>query len=162
MLRKIISGGQTGVDRGALEACIDMNFPYGGYVPKGRLAEDGKIPKKFKNLKEMCTKDYPARTYENALASDGTIIFIQEHFGIGKGSLLTQDICVRLNKPHIIFNLKQNEYTLLVVLAFIEIFKIKVLNMAGSRESSSPGIQKRTRKFVKMLIENRDGLLREY
>jgi hypothetical protein len=74
MIRKIISGGQTGVDRAALDVAIEMNIPHGGWIPKGRLTEDGPLSDKYQ-LQEMNTTDYPTRTEKNILDSDGTLIF---------------------------------------------------------------------------------------
>ena len=73
MIKKIISGGQTGADSPALDVAIKLNIPYGGWVPKGRLAEDGPIPLKYK-LQEMPSESYPARTEQNVIDSDGTLI----------------------------------------------------------------------------------------
>jgi len=72
MLKKIISGGQTGADRAALDFAIKHKIPHGGWVPKGRLAEDGQLPKKYK-LTEMPTTDYQKRTEQNVIGSDGTV-----------------------------------------------------------------------------------------
>ncbi len=73
MLKKIISGGQTGADQAALDAAIKLGIPHGGWIPKGRSTENGKLPDKYK-LKEMPTKSYPNRTEQNVIDSDGTLI----------------------------------------------------------------------------------------
>jgi len=73
MLTKIISGGQTGADRAALDAAIDLGIPHGGWIPKGRNAEDGTLPDKYQ-LQEMPTASYPKRTEQNVIDSDGTLI----------------------------------------------------------------------------------------
>jgi len=72
MVIKIISGGQTGADRAALDFAIKHNIPYGGWVPKGRKTEDGTLPEKY-NLQEMPTVQYANRTEKNILDSDGTL-----------------------------------------------------------------------------------------
>ena len=93
---KIISGGQTGVDRAALDVAIEMGFEYGGFCPKGRLAEDGIIQDKYK-LTELHTSQYKMRTFANVQASDGTLII---HGGtVSGGTLKTKDYCQILNKP---------------------------------------------------------------
>jgi hypothetical protein len=74
MIEKIISGGQTGADRAALDVAIKFNIPHGGWIPKGRKAEDGRLPDKYQ-LQEMSTASYPQRTEKNVLESDGTLIF---------------------------------------------------------------------------------------
>ena len=73
-LKKIISGGQTGVDRAALDFAIEHDIPYGGWCPKGRKAEDGPIGSRYL-LKETPTSTYPQRTEWNVRDSDGTVIF---------------------------------------------------------------------------------------
>ena len=73
-IAKIVSGGQTGVDRGALEASLKLSFPYGGMIPKGRKAEDGIIPLEFANMTESDFEDYRFRTRWNAEHSDATLI----------------------------------------------------------------------------------------
>ena len=74
MLRKIISGGQTGADRAGLDFAIHAGPEHGGYVPRGRKAEDGRIDDRY-NLFERSTSSYPARTRRNIEESDGTVIF---------------------------------------------------------------------------------------
>ena len=74
MNEKIISGGQTGADRAALDFAIKYFIPHGGWIPKGRLTEEGRLDDKYK-LKEMPTGSYPARTEKNVKDSDGTLIF---------------------------------------------------------------------------------------
>lgn len=71
---KIVSGGQTGVDRGAIEAARSRGFPYGGFVPKGRLAEDGAVPAEFSSMTEDTRKGYLHRTELNVIHSDATLI----------------------------------------------------------------------------------------
>jgi len=86
MLQKIISGGQTGADRAALDFAIGFDIPHGGWIPKGRKTEDGVLPDKYK-LKEMPTASYPKRTEKNVLDSDGTLIL--SHGKLTGGSALT-------------------------------------------------------------------------
>ena len=74
MIKKIISGGQTGADRAALDVAIKLSIPHGGWIPKGRKTEDGTLSEKYK-LKEMTTASYPKRTEQNVIDSDGTLIF---------------------------------------------------------------------------------------
>jgi len=73
MIKKIISGGQTGVDQAALDATRAFDMPHGGWIPKGRLTEDGPLPEGY-NLKEMPTDSYPEHTKQNVIDSDGTLI----------------------------------------------------------------------------------------
>ena len=73
LLRKIISGGQTGADQGALDAAIEYSFPHGGWIPKGRLTETGPLPEQYQ-LVEMATTSYKKRTEQNVIYSNGTLI----------------------------------------------------------------------------------------
>ena len=73
MIKKIISGGQTGADRAALDVSIKLGIPHCGWVPKGRIAEDGPLSERYL-LKEMPTDSYAERTKQNVLDSDGTLI----------------------------------------------------------------------------------------
>ena len=79
---KIISGGQTGVDRGALDAAIALDIPHGGSCPKGRLAEDGRIPDRYL-LTETDSREYFVRTERNILDSDATLILCHGHISGG-------------------------------------------------------------------------------
>ena len=72
MLQKIISGGQAGADRAALDVVIEFDIPHGGWIPKGRKTEDGVLPDKYQ-LQEMCTASHPKRTEQNVIDSDGNL-----------------------------------------------------------------------------------------
>jgi hypothetical protein len=89
--QKVISGGQTGVDRAILDVCIKNNFPAGGWCPKNRRAEDGKIPQIYP-LKETEDERYETRTLNNVIDSDGTIIISSEN--LSGGTLLTKEFCI--------------------------------------------------------------------
>ena len=96
MLRKIISGGQTGADRAALDAAIELGIPHGGWIPKGRLTEDGPLPDRYQ-LVEMPTASYPKRTEQNVIDSDGTLIVT--HGKLTGGSALTQKLARSMDAP---------------------------------------------------------------
>lgn len=132
--QKIITGGQTGVDRAALDVCLEKDFPSGGWCPKNRRAEDGVIPLKYP-LKETQEESYEYRTFKNAMNSDGTIIISTEN--LSGGTLLTQKICRENNKPlQILFpELFSVYYLLIEAIAFIQKNNIVVLNVAGPRAS---------------------------
>ena len=93
MIRRIISGGQTGADRAALDVAIKLDMPHGGWIPKGRKTEDGILPRKY-HMQEMPTASYPKRTERNILDSDGTLILSRGK--LTGGSALTR----RLAKKH--------------------------------------------------------------
>jgi len=143
---KIISGGQTGADRAALDAAIQLGVSHGGWVPKGRLAEDGRIPSTY-SLKEMPTEDYPARTEQNIIDSDGTVII--SHGKLTGGSKRTRMLARKHKKPYLHIDIHRVPQ----FLAATEIHKwsiknnIEILNVAGSRASKDPKIYEDT-KFI--------------
>lgn len=135
-----MSGGQTGVDRGALDAAIELGIPHGGWCPAGRMAEDGTIPDHYQ-LKENGVANYPARTRQNVVDSDATLIL---HEGsIGGGTRLTKKMCIQAGKPNLVISIAEDNLQDQLKQWFSEV-RPATLNVAGSRESSSPGIQQRT------------------
>lgn len=98
---KIISGGQTGADRGALEAAFKLGRPYGGWVPRGGRAEDGVVPTHFE-LWEHPSSDYPPRTYANVRDSDATLLV--SRLPLQQGSRLTQRLCHDMERPLLVLN----------------------------------------------------------
>ena len=105
MIKRIISGGQTGADRAALDFAIKMDLPHGGWVPKGRMAEDGPLPEKYQ-LQEMPTQNYPKRTEQNVIDSDGTLIIT--HGKLTGGSRLTKEFAENQKKPCLHVDLNQD------------------------------------------------------
>jgi hypothetical protein len=150
-ISKIVSGAQTGADRGGLEAAIWCRLPYGGWVPKGRKSEDGVIPYKYEGLKETKYSDYLARTEANVVDSDVTLVFC---YGAPTGgSRKTVDFAKKHGRACLAVNLsKDTGKALDRILAFISGLADDsgVLNVAGSRESKSPGIQ---RSVAVMMVE---------
>ena len=96
-LTQIISGGQTGVDRGALDAALTTQFSCGGYCPKGRKAEDGVIDERYP-LTKLSTAGYRQRTIRNLSESDGTLILYHGYLSGGTQETMVQ--CIRLHKPY--------------------------------------------------------------
>ncbi len=139
MLKKIISGGQTGADRAALDFAIKMEIPHGGWVPKGRLAEDGPLPPKY-NLKEMRTKSFPKRTEQNVIDSDATLIL--SHGKLAGGSKATKEFADKHKRPSLHIDLNQQvEYEAAVhIHDWIAQHEITTLNVAGPRASKDPRI----------------------
>jgi hypothetical protein len=127
----IISGGQTGADRAALDAAIRHGFPHSGWCPKGRIAEDGTIGAQY-NLKETPTASYLQRTQWNVRDSEGTAILTLSP-DLEGGCKQTAEFAEKLGRPWIhIIRSRQIEPA--------EEHKIARLNIAGSRESREPGI----------------------
>jgi len=133
-LKKIVSGGQTGVDRGALDAALEAGFPCGGWAPEGRDAEDGPLPERYP-LQELAGAGYEERTLQNVLDSDGTAILFSGT--LEGGTRQTMVHCVEHGKP---FELIDATHTgphdaALKLAAFIERNRVSVLNIAGPRAS---------------------------
>jgi hypothetical protein len=140
MLKKIISGGQTGVDRAALDAAIRMGISHGGWIPKGRLTEDGTLPETY-HLDEMETDSYPERTEKNVLASDGTLIISRGP--LAGGTEYTRKMVLKHGKQmlHIDPALHSNPLAAAsLVSSWIELQRIEILNVAGPRASKDPDI----------------------
>lgn len=140
VIERIVSGGQTGADQGGLDAAIKAGVPHDGWCPAGRRSEDGPIPSKYQ-LQETAEWEYPRRTRLNIQESDGTLIFT-----VGKptgGSKLTFSLCEELTKPHLHVDLEFPDPSMAVeqIVDFIDVYGLKTLNVAGSRESKVPGIQ---------------------
>ena len=140
MLRKIISGGQTGVDRAALDVAMRLGMPHGGWIPKGRLTEEGPLPPHYQ-LEEMPTDAYEARTEKNVLESDGTLL-ISRGSPTG-GTDYTRRMALKHGKQllHIDLSLGQRPSDAASLIAsWIEMNRIETLNVAGPRASGDPGI----------------------
>lgn len=134
---KIISGGQTGVDRAALDFAIANGIPHGGWCPAGRLAEDGPIPRRYR-LKETPSSNYPERTEWNVRDSDGTVIITISRQLTG-GSQLTHWMAVKHNKPSLHLSRERDGKDAgKKLLQFIQQHQIRILNVAGPRRSTEP------------------------
>jgi len=156
-LTKIISGGQTGADRAALDFAIDHHISYGGCVPRGRKTEDGCLPEKYR-LRELHTSSYAKRTEQNVLDADGTVII--SHGVLTGGSALTRDFAKRHKKSWIHLNL--NELSLeeasQKLLSWLESNKIKVLNVAGSKAGKDPKIYDATLHLLKISLAKKESV----
>jgi hypothetical protein len=148
-LQKIVSGAQTGVDRAALDAAIFLEIPHGGWCPKGRRAEDGVIPDRYE-LKETTSRDYSVRTEQNVIDSDGTMILFRDE--MSGGTLLTLKLAQKHHRPFLCIDLdefaQKEDLVPSSILNWIADQNIGVLNVAGPRESSSPGIGKMVEAFL--------------
>jgi len=145
---KVISGGQTGVDRSAFEWALDNGVEHSGWCPKGRKAEDGSIPRRFR-LKETGSTDYAVRTRLNVRDSDGTVIFSKRarlKGGTRKTALFAREQRKPLLRLTVTMGIDEAARRLL---AFLKENAIKVLNVAGPRESEEPAVG----TFVKGVLD---------
>ena len=145
---KVVSGGQTGVDRAALDAARALALPCGGWCPRGRKAEDGPIAAHYP-LRETPSEDYSQRTEWNVRDSDGTLVLARGE--PSPGTAYTIDLARRLGRPLLILDLG-DEPDPAAARRWIEDEAIGVLNVAGPRESQSPGIGAAARTFLERLF----------
>lgn len=136
MLERIVTGGQTGVDRAALDVALRLGVPCGGYCPKGRLAEDGPISPAYP-LTETPAAEYRERTLLNVRHSDGTLILT-----VGPpagGTALTEAYARTEQRPFLVVDLGEDAPAASAA-AWIQERGIRTLNVAGPRESTVPGV----------------------
>jgi hypothetical protein len=133
-LTKIVSGGQTGVDRGALDAALATGFACGGWCPKDRSAEDGPIPDRYPMMLLM-GGGFRQATLKNVHESDGTAILFRESFS--GGTLYTHDVCRRERRPYIVLDATRisEAGAAAAIERLVEEHEIKLLNVAGPRLS---------------------------
>ena len=136
-IKKIISGGQTGIDRGTLSACLDHNFLCGGYCPQGRLAEDGIIPDRYP-LIELPNQNYLSRTIKNIQASDGTVIIYFDYVEGGTEKTLLH--CIQESKPYKLIDATHicSDVSSKLIIEFCDRHQVNILNIAGPRASKCP------------------------
>ena len=153
MVKKIISGGQTGAGRAALDFAIKHNIPHGGWVPKGRQAEDGRIPDIYQ-LQEMPTDSHRARTEQNVIDSDGTVIITHGKLTGKSGSAYTAQMARKYGCPWLHLDLAKLsiEQAVRVLRSWIGENKIEVLNVAGPRHSNDQAIYDTTRQVLEATL----------
>ncbi len=144
MIATIVSGGQTGVDRAALEAARDLGLACGGWCPRGRRAEDGAIDARYP-LRETPSEDYAQRTEWNVRDSDGTLVITRGR--PAGGTALTVAVARRLRKPLLVVDL-EDPGPARSVRDWADRLGIGTLNVAGPRESQQPGIEAEARQLL--------------
>ena len=152
-IKKIISGGQTGADQGALDGARACGFPHGGSIPAGRRTESGALPEEYA-MTELASDSYPARTAKNVCDADGTLIV--SNGPLSGGSLLTGRIAQERKKPclHIDFEKDDCSSAAQAVSAWAAANRIEILNVAGPRASSDPLIYDLSRCLIARLLSS--------
>ena len=149
-MMRIVSGGQTGVDRAALDVALALGMPCGGWCPRGRRAEDGPIPEHYP-LRETPTDEYPERTERNVSDSDGTLILTRGQ--PDRGTALTARLARRHKKPLYIVDLTEPAADEAQrVRTWLVQQRIETLNVAGPRESAHEGIGVQAAEFLRALL----------
>jgi len=149
MVLKIVSGGQTGVDRAALDAGLECGIAVGGWCPVGRRAEDGTIPVRYP-LVELDSIEYAARTEKNVVDSDATLVL--NRGVLANGTALTVKLAREHRKPYLVVQLDGKAYPCDVA-EWIREMGITVLNIAGPRESKCPGIYESALQFLRRVLQ---------
>lgn len=144
----VISGGQSGVDRAALDVALALGLNCGGWCPAGRRAEDGPIPARYP-LMETDTADYTERTRRNVAESDATLVLCQG--ALAGGTLLTVQLAGVLDKPCLVIDLRR-PWQPQDVRGWLDACAVKTLNLAGPRESGAPGIYALASEFLRAAL----------
>jgi len=138
------------VDRAGLDAALEAGIPVGGYCPKGRLSEDGTVPECYP-LIELTRGGYPARTEQNVVESDGTLVL--NVWRVSGGTRVTVDCAKKHGRPFLVVAL-DNMPQVADVLAWLELHGIKTLNVAGPRESKCLGVYRQALDFLRVLFKS--------
>ena len=150
---KIISGGQTGIDRAALDAAIEMGVDYGGWCPKGGWAEDFRKPPgllaRYPLLRETPSAEPIQRTEWNVRDADRLMILIDvSGIGVSKGTVAARDFARALGKPHSMIDLDAGDALAQALACAVEDASASSIGIAGPRESEVPGIYAKARPFL--------------
>ena len=148
MIEKVVSGGQTGVDRAALDTALDLEIYCGGWCPKGLRAEDGPLDALY-SLQETPSSRYPQRTEWNVRDSDGTLVLYRKL--LTGGSAYTTELAKQYDRPCLVLDLSAHP-TQETVWKWINRHQIHILNVAGSRESGNPGIYQEACKLLRLVL----------
>ena len=153
-LRRVVSGGQTGVDRAALDVATTLGIPYGGWCPAGGLAEDRPEPPgllaDYPDLRATSETDPAVRTERNVHDSDATLVVLPRGDWRSPGTALTITCCRRLERSHLVATVDQVG----AVAGWLRETGGAVLNVAGPRESQAPGIYDATARLLLEVLGN--------
>jgi len=152
VIEKIVSGGQTGADRAALDVALERGLAIGGWVARGRLAEDGAIPPRYTGLREADSTDPAVRTRLNVRDSDATLIV--SHGPLSGGSLLTSQEATRLGKPllHLDLAALGHAHAVARLQEWLRSVEPATLNVAGPRASHDPAIAERVAALMRKAL----------
>jgi len=147
--RRIVSGAQTGVDRAALDVALELGIACGGWVPMGRLDEEGRIPGRYSGLRETATAEWNERTEANVRDSDGTLILSRGP--LTGGSKYTAEAATRLDRPclHLDLAVLPRREAARAAREWIDATGIETLNVAGPRASKDPGLYELARHLLR-------------
>jgi hypothetical protein len=154
---KIVSGGQTGVDRAALDVAIELALEHGGWCPRGRKAEDGPIPQHYR-VTETESAKYAVRTERNVLESDATLVLCRGPL-VG-GTRFTWVLAQRHGRPCRVVDLAAQPDPA-VTARWLDGLSGTVLNVAGPRESQAPGIGREAADFLRRVLGDREPGIRD-
>ena len=152
MIEKIVSGGQTGADRAALDVALELGIAIGGWVPRARRAEDGRVPERYEGLVETGSDAYEVRTERNVRDSDATLIIT---FGAPEGgTALTRRFALEFGKASLIVDLERSsiEEAVASIREWIAYTCPRVLNVAGPRLSKEPRITEATTDILRLAL----------
>lgn len=149
---RVVSGAQTGVDRAALDVALELGIPTGGWVPLGRLDEQGRIPERYPNLRETSTTEWSERTEANVRDSDGTLILSRGP--LTGGSKHTEEAAERIGRPCLHLDLAQlsSAEALRRARSWLASNDVAVLNVAGPRASKDPGLYGEAAPLLRRLL----------
>jgi hypothetical protein len=152
MLTRIVSGGQTGADRAALDVGVECGLQIGGWVPRGRLAEDGTIPGRYTGLREADSTDPAVRTVLNVRDSDATLIV--SHGPLSGGSRLTLEEAIRMGRPllHLDLSLLTQAEAVARLREWLRDVDPATLNVAGPRASQEAAIGDRVVAILRAVL----------
>jgi hypothetical protein len=145
---RVVSGGQTGVDRAALDVALALGIACGGWCPRGRLAEGGRIPDRYP-LRETPSREYSQRTQWNVRDADATLVLYRDR--LSGGTALTVALARRLGRPRLTVDLAVAPDPA-AIRAWLAESNVAVLNVAGPRESQAPGIGAQARAILRAVL----------